>query len=66
MSDEAPLVGPIEGYTIAVFKSNTNEGDVILEQDLKLNKVGGAHITNVDDLVMMIEDAVFQKEAEGD
>jgi len=69
MSGENPLIGPIEGYTIAVFKNDTDKGDVlfytrILEQDLKLSKVGGAHITNVEDLVIMIEDAVFQKENE--
>jgi hypothetical protein len=64
MSGEAPLAMPIEGYTISVFKSNTEKGDVILEQDLKLNKVGGAHVTNADDLIMMIEDAVFNYEAD--
>lgn len=64
MSGEAPLVGPIEGYTISVFKSNTEKGDVIMEVDLKLSKVGGAHITNAEDLIMMIEDAVYQKENE--
>lgn len=62
MSGETPMVEPIEGYTISVFKHDTNEGDVIWEQDLRLNKVGGAHITNAESLIMMIEDAVFQKE----
>lgn len=64
MSGEAPLVKPIEGYTISVFKHNTDKGDVILERDLRLNKCGGAHVVGVADLIMMIEDAVFQKEQE--
>lgn len=62
MSGESPLVGPITGYKITITNQNTPEGDVILEQDLKLNKVGGAHITNAEDLIMMIEDAVFNWE----
>lgn len=66
MSAKNPLVLPIEGYTIAVFKHNTDKGDVILERDLKLNKCGGAHVTGVADLIMMIEDAVFQSEESRD
>ena len=55
----AKLVEPITGYTVAVFKGNP-----ITELDLKLSKVGGAHITNADDLIMMIEDAVFNWECD--
>ena len=64
MSGETPLVGPITGYVITITNQNEEGGPVILEQDLKLSKVGGAHITNAEDLIMMIEDAVFNFEAD--
>ena len=59
----AKLVEPITGYTVAVFKEG-DKGNPITELDLKLSKVGGAHITNADDLIMMIEDAVFNWECD--
>jgi hypothetical protein len=61
MSGETPLIGPIEGYRIAL----TKEGEVIDDFQLKLSKVGGAHITNAEDLIMLIEDAVFKEENSG-
>lgn len=67
MSGETPLVGPIEGYSIAVFKKvqPDESANCIFEEDLKLSKVGGAHITNAEDLIMLIEDAVFMEENSG-
>ena len=59
MSGEAPLVGPIQGYTITILN---HEDEVVLERTLSLNKVGGAHVTNPESLIMMIEDAVFTSE----
>lgn len=59
MSDN-PLIGPIEGYQIAVAKAD--DCDIIAVLPLKLSKVGGAHITNAESLIMMIEDAVFSNE----
>lgn len=61
MSGETPLVAKIEGYTVVVFK-NGHKDNPITELDLRLNKVGGAHIENPDDLIMMLEDAVFNEE----
>lgn len=61
MSGESPKIGPITGYTVAVFKEGCGNNPV-MEEDLKLSKVGGAHITNAESLIMMIEDAVFQNE----
>ncbi len=68
MSGKVPLILPIEGYTVAVFKKvePDEQANCVFEEDLKLSKVGGAHITNVDSLVMMIEDAVFKEENSGD
>ena len=62
MSGEAPLIEAIEGYQISVWKEN----GMTITIPLKLTKVGGAHITNADSLVMMIEDAVFKEENSGD
>ncbi len=59
MSGEAPLVAPIRGFHITITNQNTEDGEVIHESELKLSKVGGAHITNADALIMIIEDAVF-------
>ena len=59
MSNENPLVGPIEDYRITVWRQN----GTALTIPLKLNKVGGAHITNAESLIMQIEDAVFKMEA---
>jgi len=64
MSGESPLISPITGYTVAVFKlvEPDQPANCVMEEDLKLSKVGGAHITNVESLIMMIEDAVFHEE----
>lgn len=58
MSGESPLIGPIEGYRIALVK----EGEVIDDFALRLSKVGGAHVRGSEDLITMIEDAVFKEE----
>lgn len=67
MSGETPLANPIKGYTIAVFKlvQPDEASNIVLEVDLKLNKVGGAHITNAESLITLIEDAVFKEEQHG-
>ncbi len=64
MSGETPTLGPITGYTVAVFRlvEDGQPANCIMEEDLKLSKVGGAHVTNVDAIIMMIEDAVFKEE----
>lgn len=65
MSGEAPLVEPIKGYMITVTQYGpTGDEFIALETPLQLNKVGGAHVKNPDDLIMMIEDAVFTLENE--
>ncbi len=63
MSGSTKLVEPIEGYTVAIFKKDGN--NPIFEEDLRLSKVGGARVTNPEDLIMMIEDAVFKEEEHG-
>lgn len=67
MTGKSPLIEPIEGYTVAVFKSveSGEPTNLVSELDLKLTKVGGAHIVNPDSLIMMIEDAVFKEEENG-
>lgn len=57
--DRNKLVTPIEGYVITITNQNKDDGEVVLEIPLRINQVGGAHLTNPDDLVMMIEDAVY-------
>lgn len=59
-----PLVAPIKGYFITITNQNVPDGHVILEQELRLGKVGGAHVNGVADLIMQIEDAVFTEEQE--
>lgn len=63
MSGSTKLVEPIEGYTVAVFREG-DSNNPIFEEDLKLNKAGGAHITNPEALIQMLEDAVFHNEDE--
>ena len=62
MSGSTKLAEPIEGYTVTIFKKGGN--NPIFEEDLRLSKVGGAHITNPDALITMLEDAVFKEEDE--
>lgn len=64
MSGETPMLEPITGYTVAVYKlvESDRSACCIMEEDLKLSKVGGAHVTNADAIIMMIEDAVFKEE----
>lgn len=65
MSGETPLAEPVTGFYITITNQNTVEGDVIHESELKLNKCGGAHITNAESLIMIIEDAVFGEIGDG-
>ena len=66
MSGETPTLGPITGYTVAVFRlvESGQPANCVMEEDLKLSKVGGAHVTNAEAIIMMIEDAVFKEEKE--
>jgi hypothetical protein len=61
MSGSTKLVEPIEGYTVSIFWEGGGDNP-IYEDDLKLSKVGGAHITNPDSLITLLEDAVFKHE----
>ena len=65
MSGKTPLVGKIEGYTVAIFKQAQPDesAKVIFEEDLRLSRIGGAHVENPDDLIILIEDAVFKEES---
>jgi hypothetical protein len=56
---------PIKGYEITVGYYRP-DGDYRLLKKicLRLNKTGGAHITNKEDLIRLIEDAVFTNEKE--
>lgn len=58
------LVEPITGYFITITDHSDGSGDIIHESELKLRKVGGAHVHGVADLIMIIEDAVFTAEQE--
>lgn len=59
----ASTTDPIKGYQITVgqFKSGGDYRQV-KQICLRLNKVGGAHVTNPEDLIKQIEDAVFLNE----
>lgn len=54
----------IKGYTIAVFRADGSDksAHVVMEEDLKMTRLGGAHIINGESLLTMIEDAVFNEE----
>ena len=65
MSGSTKLAEPIEGYRIHIVnKRQQMAGANVHTIPLKLNKAGGAHITNPEDLIQMIEDAVFHEEDE--
>mgnify|MGYP001814680161 CR=1 FL=1 len=58
-----PLIESIMGYRIVVMKNAEPEAFTqapVIE--LRLSKVGGAHVTNPEDLIMQIEDAVYKQE----
>lgn len=61
MSDN-PLIKPIEGYQITVVKKGVEFHRHIKTLPLTLSRVGGCHVRNAEDLIMMIEDAVFNNE----
>ena len=58
---------PLKGYEVNIGHYN-GRGDfrLIKTIPLKLNKLGGAHVTNKEDLIRLIEDAVFNNEKEED
>lgn len=63
MSNSKPeLVIPIENYGIQLFHELPGTYKMVKSIKLRLNKVGGAHVTNPEDLIKQIEDAVFLNE----
>jgi hypothetical protein len=62
MSSKDPLILPIEGYRIALVKEGEEFNTHIKDFPLRLSKVGGAHIKNPEDLIMLIEDTVYKQE----
>ncbi len=62
MSGETPLATPIDGYELLVIRREPDKYKQLKVINLRLNKVGGAHITNPEDLIKQIEDAVFLNE----
>lgn len=62
MSGETPLAQPIDGYELLVIRREPDKYKQMKVIHLRLNKVGGAHITNPEDLIKQIEDAVFLNE----
>ncbi len=56
---------PLKGYEITVgWYSPGGDYRQLKKICLRLNKTGGAHITNKEDLISLIEDAVFTNEKE--
>jgi len=62
MSSESPLVEDIDGYLLVLWKMKPTEDVEVLNVPVRLSKVGGAHVKNSDDLITMIEDAVYRQE----
>lgn len=60
-------INPLKGYEINIGHYNPR-GDfrLIKTIPLKMNTLGGTHITNKEDLIRLIEDAVFNNEKEND
>ena len=52
----------IEGYKIIVVRTGPGLHEQAGHFGLHLNQIGGAHVTNPDNLIMQIEDAVFKNE----
>lgn len=63
-AEEVPLTSPIEGYQLMVVAPHGLGQFEVARFDLKLSRVGGAHVTNKESLIQMIEDAVFINEKE--
>jgi len=61
-SSKPELVTPIEGYDLILTRRKPDKYSQVKIIRLSLNKVGGAHITNPEDLITQIEDAVFLHE----
>ncbi len=61
-SGEVKLATPIDGYELIIVRRKPDKYSQVKIINLKLNKVGGAHITNPEDLIKQIEDAVFLHE----
>lgn len=56
---DSEWLAPIDGYEILVVKRVPNSHKQVKSIDLRMDKTGGAHIKNPEDLVRQIEDAVF-------
>lgn len=65
MSNDKPLTGPIEGYELNLsYVGKPGDFKLVKTIPLRLGRTGGAHITNKEDLIRLIEDAVFNNEKE--
>lgn len=62
MSNDKSTTLPIEDYEINVSHSEPGKFTLVKTIPLKVNSLGGAHITNKEDLIRLIEDAVFNNE----
>ncbi|MCK4900199.1 MAG: hypothetical protein KAS38_15570 [Anaerolineales bacterium] len=61
-NDKAELATSIDGYELIVIRREPDKYKQVKIIRLRLSKVGGAHVTNPDDLIRQIEDAVFLNE----
>lgn len=58
---------PLTGYEINIGHYNSRRDFRLIKTiPLKVNSLGGAHVTNKEDLISLIEDAVFNNEKEED
>jgi hypothetical protein len=56
---------PLTGYEINIGHYNPRRDFRLIKTiPLKVNSLGGAHITNKEDLISLIEDAIFNNEKE--
>lgn len=62
---EPSTTSPLKGYEITVgYYKPGGDYRLVKRICLRLNRVGGAHVTNPEDLIKQIEDAVFINEKE--
>lgn len=58
---------PLTGYEINIGHYNPRRDFRLIKTiPLRMNKFGGAHIINKEDLIRLIEDAIFNNEKEED
>lgn len=62
MSNDKSTTDALEGYEIIVARRDVSKFKQVKIIRIRLNRVGGAHVTNPEDLIRQIEDAVFLNE----